>query len=451
MRSPFVYAGFVVSAAALASLGALAAACGSTQTGTLTLTTGGESDALTKTPAPTQLAIDAIDADGGVSSIATAKLPTQNIDLGDRDSNSIVSIRVNATDDSGKILLTGMTLPIEYGALAGTSVPVFIQRNGELARMPGNFSEARQAPVTSLVIGRYILFGAGTNITDGTSQIYDTASLSTFTGPPTLPRVPASIAAVGTDILVMDANGGTWLELSDTTTGDATAPSGGTFAEVAGGQTFDDGNGVSYVVGATRQSGAATPRVLRIDTDGTLTFLALTEPRLGAAAAWVAGRGLVVVGGSSSGAGVEVLPPGATAASSALAYAADATVGLSATAMDSSHVLVAGGADSTGKPQPPRLFDLGCSGTCAAVAWTGGPAIVLSPSQIFSLGFDGNAQDALLFGDDPTGASHVFRLAPTASTEIAYKVPRSGARAVKLAIPAIAVVGGANVVETFTP
>ncbi|MEO8873947.1 MAG: hypothetical protein ABI461_00035 [Polyangiaceae bacterium] len=430
---------------------AVIAACGSTQSGTLTLTVGGESDALTKTPAPTQLAIDAIDADGGVTSVATAKLPTQNIDLGDQDSSGIVSIRVNAKDDSGKILLTGMTLPIEYGALAGSSVPVFIQRNGELARMPGTFSEAREAPVPLLIIGRYILFGAGTNVTDGSSQIYDTASVSAFVTPPTLPRVPASMAALGTQILIIDANGGTWLELSDSTTASATAPSGGTFAEVAGGQTFDDGAGVSYVVGATRKTGDATPRVLRIDTDGTLTFLALTEARLGASAAWVAGRGLVVVGGSSLGAGVEVLPPGATAASSALAYPADATVGLSATGLDASHVLVAGGVDSLGNPAAVRVFDLGCSGTCAATLWTNGPAIALSPSQIFSLGFDGNAQDALLFGDDRAGASHVFRLSPTSSTEIPYKVARHGARAVRLAIPAIAVVGGANVVESFTP
>ena len=66
-------------------------------------------------------------------------------------------------------------------------------------------------------------------------------------------------------------------------------------------------------------------------------------------------------------------------------------------------------------------------------------------------GFDGNANDALLFGDDSTGASHVFRLGPTASSELQYKVPRRGARAVKLDVPAIAVVGGANVVESFTP
>ncbi len=446
MRRRFIYAGI----AATATIAAVAA-CGSSASGTLAITVGGESDALTRSPAPTKLIVDAIDADGGVTNLASATLPTSNIDLGDQDQDTIANVRVNATDDTGKILLTGMTLPIQYGALSGTSTPVFIQRNGEFARLPSTLGDSRSAPIVSLVIGQYILLGGGTNITDGTSQLYDTGSLSPYDSPPTLPRVPASIANDGTDILVIDANGGTWLELSDSTTADATAPSGGTYAEVAGGATVTDGNGVSYVVGCTRTTGAATPRVLRIDTDETLAFLALSEPRLGAAATWVAGKGLVIVGGSSSGAGVEILPPGATATSTALAYPSDATTGSSATALDASHVLVAGGVDSKGTAVAVREFDLGCAGTCVAVPWTNGPTVALPTSQLFWLGFDGNVNDALLFGDDSTGASHVFRLGPTTSTELAFKIPRSGARAVALDIPAIAVVGGSNVVEEFTP
>ena len=415
------------------------------------MTTGGETDALTRAPAPTSLEVDAIDQDGGVTTLATTKLPATNIDLGERSQDSIVDLRVQAKDDSGKVLLTGTSLPIELGALAGTSVPIFIERTGEFARMPGTIGDARESPVPALVIGRYLLWSGGGAGGDKTSQIYDTASLSPFSSPPSLPRVPASIAEVGTDLLVIDSNGATWLELSDSTTGDATVPSGGTFAEVAGGITVSDGTGVSYVVGGTRRTGDASARVLRVDTDGTLTFLALSEPRLGAGAAWVSGRGLVVVGGSNTGAGAEILPPGATAASTPLAYPADETTGISVAPLDGSHVLAAGGVDSAGNPAAVRVLDLGCSGTCAPTTWTNAPAIALAPSQLFSLGFAGSPQDALLFGDDPSGASHVFRLGPTSSTEIPYKVPRRGARAVGLAIPAIAVVGGANVVESFAP
>ena len=216
MRRRFIYAGIAAIATVLA-----VAACSSSASGTLAITVGGESDALTKSPAPTKLTVDAIDADGGVTNLATATLPTSNLDLGDRNQDTIANIRVNATDDTGKILLTGMTLPIQYGALSGTSTPVFIQRNGEFARMPSTLGDSRSAPVISLVIGQYILFGGGTGITDGSSQLYDTGSLSPYTSPPTLPRVPASIANNGTDVLVIDANGGTWLELSDSTTADA--------------------------------------------------------------------------------------------------------------------------------------------------------------------------------------------------------------------------------------
>lgn len=429
---------------------ALLAACGSTPTGTLTLTTGGETDTLTRAPAPTNLLVDAIDADGGVTNLASTKLPATSIDLGERDQSTVATIRVQGKDDSGNVLVTGTTLPIELGALSGTSVSVFVQRTGEFARMPTTVSDTREAPAVQLIIGRYIVWSGGVG-NQSSSQIYDTATVSAFTTPPSLPRVPASLAAAGTDMLVLDANGGSWIELSDSTTADAVAPSGGTFAEVAGGETVEDGAGVSYVVGGTRSAGAPSARVLRIDTDGTLTFLALTEPRLGAAAAWVDGRGLVVVGGSSAGAGVEIVPPGATAASTALAYGADATTGSSAAPLDPSHLLVAGGVDGSGTAAPVRVFDLGCSGVCAPTPWTGGPTTALTTSQLFALGFAGDANDALLFGDDASGVSHVFRLGPTSSTELLYKLPRRGARAVKLDVPAIAVVGGANMVESFTP
>lgn len=442
MRKRFLVGGLVA---------AVAVACGSTPNGTLSITTGGESDALTRAPAPTQLVVDAVDADGGVTNLATANLPTSNVDLGVRDQSTIADIRVQAKDSSGKVLLTGTTLPIELGALQDTTVPVFIQRTGEFARMPATVGDARESPVTELVIGRYLLVSGGGTGSDPSSQIYDTASLSAFTAPPSMPRVPASIAAVGTDLLVIDTNGATWLELSDNTTGDAAAPSGGTYAEIAGGKTVEDGTGVSYVVGATRTKGDATPRVLRIDTDGTLTFLALTEPRLGAAATWVAGRGLVVVGGSSQGAGAEILPPGATASPTALAYPADATTGQGVAALDGSHVVVAGGADPAGNPVAPHVLDLGCSGTCTPQTWANGPPMALTPSQVVALGFGGAPNDALLVGDDSSGASHAFRITSSGSTELTFKIPRRGARIVPLAIPAVAIVGGANVVESFVP
>ncbi|MGH7327667.1 MAG: hypothetical protein ACREJX_04895, partial [Polyangiaceae bacterium] len=182
MRFGFVCGGLCAFAALVV------AACGSTPTGTITLTTGGEADALSRAPAPTTLEVDSIDQDGGVTKLSTTKLPATNIDLGDQSQESIVDLRVQAKDDSGKVLLTGTSLPIELGALAGTSVPIFIQRTGEIARMPSTLGDARESPVPALVIGRYILWSAGGTGGDSSSQIYDTASLSPFDAPPSLPR-----------------------------------------------------------------------------------------------------------------------------------------------------------------------------------------------------------------------------------------------------------------------
>jgi hypothetical protein len=428
--------------------GALAvASCAPTPSGTIELVTGGEPDALTRAPAPTALQVVAVDAKGNATTLATAALPTDSIDLGERDETLVAAVQVSGLDANGKRLVYGEALPVELGALDGLTLDVFIQRTGELARMPSPLSDGRQAPTLGIMVGRYIFVGGGSDPSLATStQLYDLATFQALSAPPTLPRTPLSIVFDSTYGMLIDASGATSYDFSDSTSKDLPAPAGGSWADVAGGTTLTAADGTSYVVGATRTTGNPTATVLRVDPNGNVSFLPLLTARLGAAAAWVEGRGLVVAGGGGGGAGVEILGAAATSAT-ALPYPTDIVTGAGAAALDSQHVLLAGGTSAAGDDAGTRVIDLGCAASCTAAPWTGS----LAPALVRSDAFATKAGDALVVGSDATGATHVYRLTPTSATELPLKVARQNARALELPTGAIAIVGGAGEIESFFP
>jgi len=431
-------------------------ACSTQDQATLTLSVGGESDALTRAPAPTKLVVDTIDTQtGATTNLATVDLPAGTIDLGNRDPNPVVRVRANGVDATGRVLVTGMSTPLQLGALSGTSFPIFIARTSEFARMPVDLGDSREAPILGSVLGRYVLATGGANLAASTSaastQIYDLAVLGPYSNPPKLPRTPTSVAAVGSSVLLIDDAGASWFALSDSSSQAAVAPSGGTFAEVSGGSTVVAPDGSMYVVGGTRpvaKPPTPTVRILKVAADGTLSFLSLTTARAGASATWVTGRGVVVAGGSSTGAGVELIDSLSTVATS-LGYPPDATVGAGAAGLDGSHVLLGGGVDASGQPAPVRVIDLGCtSSTCTASTWDAAALPVsLGKAQAFDLATD----TGLIVGDDGTGLSHAVRVTAKGATEIAFKIPRHGARGIRVNPPAITFVGGAATVESFAP
>jgi hypothetical protein len=186
--------------------------------------------------------------------------------------------------------------------------------------------------------------------------------------------------------------------------------------------------------------------VLAITKEGGVAFVTLATPREGACATWVEGRGLVVVGGSATGPGAELIVPGAVQGA-ALAYPADAVKGCGASTLDASHVLVAGGNGSTADvagAAPPRVLDLACASMCVPAVWPG--ALPLVRAESFTLAPDA----ALVAGDDATGASRVFRVSAAGATEVPLRSPRRGARLVALPIKGtVAIVGGAPAIEQY--
>jgi hypothetical protein len=419
------------------ALGLALLSCSGTPEGTIAIVTGEETDAFSRTPAPVLLVTEKIASDGSRSELKRTSLPTDTLDLGELPRAEVAGVAVKALDGAGKVLLRGETLLVQWGALQNSTLEIFVQRVGELARMPRG-PAAIEATHATMVVGRYVLATSGTSAT-----LYDLLGLRTLTGAPILPRPAKSIVTVGTAALIIDEGGATTYDLATASSAAVEPPPGGTFAEVAGGDRVSARDGSQFVVGATRASGGPTARILMLDPDGKATFLGLTAPREGACSTWVEGRGLIVYGGDRGAAGAEVLAPGATLATP-LPFPPDAVRGCAATTLDNTHVLVVGGARAADDDTTARVLDLACTTGCAATRWPDPVALVRA--QSFALAPD----SALVVGDDASGASHAFRIsAAGGKRELPLRIPRRGARLVATPTAAFAVIGGGAGIEQY--
>jgi hypothetical protein len=411
---------------ALVLASVFAFACSGTPEGTIQILTGDETDTFTRDPAPVMLVVERLATDGTRSEIARAALPNATVDLGDRPRSEVGAIAVRAEDAQGRVLVRGESLFVQWGALSSTGLDVFVQRTGELARMPRG-PQGAVTNLTALLAGRYVLSIAGRGAT-----LYDLLTLRTLSSAPTLPREPKSLGAFGTTALLVDEMGATAIDLSDGSTSELSAPAGGSFAEISGGARTLAGD-AQYIVGGTRPSGPTT-RVLAIDAEGKASFASLNVARQGACATYVEGRGLVVVGGAAEGAGIEILAPGALVAAP-LPYPSDAATGCAAATLDVSHVLVVGGTS--------RVFDLACTADCTPVVWA--DAVPLVRAEAHALGSDA----AFIVGDDAAGATRTFRVTPSGPKEIPTKIARRGARSLRTSTGSVVVVGGALGIEQY--
>jgi hypothetical protein len=408
-------------------------ACSDTPEGTIALVTGEETDVFSRAPAPVTLVTEKVALDGTRTEIARTSLPADTVRLGDQQRSDVGALRVTGLDAAGQPVVRGETLLVQWGALENTALEVFVQRTGELARMPRGPS-AFEPQVATVIAGRYVFAANGTS-----SMLYDLLALRPLSNPPVLSRPAKSIASVGTAVLVVDDAGATTLDLSDGTSYPLDAPTGGTFAEVAGGAHVAAPDGTQYIVGATRATGGPTARVLVIDAEGKGSFAALSGAREGACATFIEGRGLVVVGGDSAAAGAEVLGPGATLGTP-LPFPPDPTKGCGATALDNAHVAVAGGGAAGG---PVRVLDLACTTACAPASWPDTVPLVRAEASTIA------SDVAFVVGDDATGATHAYRASATGTREIPLRVARRGARLVRTAAGVFAVVGGAAGIEQY--
>ena len=207
--------------------------------------------------------------------------------------------------------------------------------------------------------------------------------------------------------------------------------------------------------------------MLKIDTNdtsnsdyvtGNLSWLTLSTPRLGASAAWVDARGLVIAGGdqpaasgSPAAAGVEIIANGQTTGTQ-LPYPPDYSMGSGMTTLDDAeYVLLAGGTLPSGADPGVRDIDLGCAVNCQGASW-GSPAG--RDHRGFRVHVRARPTRSSSAASPPSGLTHTFTLTSAGPTEVPTKVPHTNASSViSPMLSSILVFGGSagGEIESFTP
>jgi hypothetical protein len=360
-----------------------------------------------------------------------------------------------------------MNTPTLYGYL----LPLFVSRTGAFARPPGELElNHGSAPPVAQLGGRWIIAAGDSEAGMVQAEGYDLVGW--LPGGARELRCPdedapcsfSTLAVVDFSILVglgedflrsyrfLDNSG-----VLTTGYSDASLPEGiNEWSEVAGGAVAEAPDGSVCIVGATRAD-PPTTAVLRIvpgDEDSpevSLEVVHLETARAGAAATWVEDHGLVVVGGSSEGAGAELLAEGATAFA-ALPFPADPSAGGANAALDGDTVVRIGGRDLTDQPVPTASYSLTCEADCLPEP-LGGTA-ELRATSAYALD-DGSVLAIGLGTDDVTSA---VLLSEGEEQAVALREPRRRASSLRVSTGHIAVVGGldsdggfVSTVELFAP
>jgi hypothetical protein len=425
----------------LLALTALAlAGCGEelVEPGRLQLVAGPDGDPWAEVPTPVKVVSRKETLAGELAWERTGPAPLKELSMG---AGGAGHFDVTGLDLEGTARVRARSVAVDPAGFAGARLPLFAARAGAPARAPGVLAgDLGTDPRAETVAGRYLVLvggGGAELVVNG----YDLATWQPIDPPPPLSCgaqdcTPRSLAvAQGSVVLALGAGWGFWF---DPIVGDSSAiapPDGlSSFETVAGGSTVTAPDGTAYVVGGTRGS-APSADVLVVGSDGALSHLGLTSARQGAAAAWVAGRGLVVVGGGdAASAGAELLAEGAQAFVP-LSLPPDATRGAALLALDATRVLRLGG-QLAGAAAASVELALGCAVSCAGEP--AGDTVSLTEASAFSLG----GGRAVVAGRNAAGETELIRWDAGTTAPLALREPRAGAVALRMPTGHIGVAGG---------
>lgn len=436
-------------AAAALLLAPLAGGCSSEPKAVhVAVTVGQEAGMFSQEPRVVSVVVKGLAPDGSLVTTATAP-PGGTLDFGEIPDDTQLVFEVTGLDAQGATQVRGRSLgAINISSLTGT-LPVFAQRVNQWARPPGLFTQTHAGGVAAIGAERYLLLGGGAVDKDAKTdelELYDLLGLGAL-GVGNLSRVPQTMVARSAAILLIDSTGATSLDLGTGEPTDIATPPGlDSYKSVAGGKPVDASDGRTFVVGGTRATDP-TKGVLIIGDTGGQSYLPLVYARAGASAVWVEGVGLVVLGGSAEGPGVEILGPSATAFVAIDHFAPDATVGAGAV-IDGLHSVVLLGGTNGGAPAPLRRLDPTCAtGDCAPEVIAGSdPALALTSVRAYTLG----GGRILAVGDEVTTSAQTRAFAiqlGTSATELPLREPRRGATVSPAPNGTLAVLGGRHVAD----
>jgi len=433
------------------------AACSSAEllpAGDAVLDSGHEPDVWTVEPLAVEAHVDRVLEDGTRQLLSNPTPPVARFSLG-RGSPAIYDL--SATDADGVARVRARSLPVDPAGFAGWTLPLFVARTDTFARPPGELEHAHGDHPPSAIVGGRFLFVAGAP--DGAQVLADAYDVGVWDA---LPGVGAlecpvdpcrirSLAVVdGTLVLAVGDDWARWYDVYSTGIFEQTLPENlASWGEVAGGRTLVGPDGTAYVVGATRGENA-TDAVLVVGSTGTLDVIRLLAPRVGAAATWVQGRGLVVAGGSETASGVEVLAEGSQAFVP-FPHAPDSTQGAGLVPLDSSLLLRTGGRDAAGAYAASAEIDLACGASCAASPRA--DVVELDAAQAVDM-----EDRSVVAGTAPDGTTAAFAVTQAESLALPLREPRRNATLLLSPTGHAALVGGTRAdgtsvttVELFLP
>jgi hypothetical protein len=406
--------------------------------GEIVLTLGQETD----TWNGAETAVVELEADSGQhQELLRRGAPLERFEMG---KGGITTFVVSGLDQSGVAKTRGRSLPINRAGFAGIQLPLFVSRANELGRPPGNLPNAHpDHPPLQIAGGRYLYAFGATDGERARADIYDFGSWQSLAeGSVTCPSPPCvvqSLAIVaGTLALAVGDDWALALDLAEATVADAPELEGlASYGEVAGGATIHTDDAAAYLVGGTRSS-EPTASVIHITPEGLLDFVLLAAPRAGAAATWIPGRGLLIVGGGdATTAGAELLAEGSTAFV-ALPFPPDPTRGGAVVSFDGSTAYRLGGRLEDGSFAESVSLALGCGAGCAPVA-VGSP-VELGNAKAFPLA----NERAFVVGEDADGHTRALIWSAEGSTPVPLREPRKAASAILAPTGHVAIAGGAR-------
>jgi hypothetical protein len=439
------------------TIAALSVACSAEPLpeGVAVLTSGHEPDVWSIEPAPVQARIDRIRMDGSRVTHASPAPPIERFGLG---RGNPASYDLVARDEAGVARVRARSLPVDPAGFADSTLPLFVARTEGFARPPGELHRAHGDHPPAVVVGGRFLYVAGAPTgSDVATDAYDLGVWEALPGPAPLPCPVAdcrleSLAIVDdTLLLAIGTDWARWYQLASAVAVDTELPEQlSSWAEVAGGRAVAGPDGTAYVVGAARAE-PATDAVLVIDRAGELQVRRLFAPRAGAAATWVVDRGLVVVGGSTTGAGAELLADGAQAFIPLLQYPPDPTAGAALVVLDNTRLLRLGGRDASGAPAPSVELDLACAAECSALPRD----TALELDQALAVDVEGAA---VVAGTAADGTTAAFLFSNDTFVPVPLREPRRNATLLAAPTGHAALVGGtladgqsAATIELFLP
>lgn len=423
------------------------------------------------TPAITEVVIRAYEPIENGLEIETSAAPGEDFDLGEVADSKLLVFELTGKTADGDVKARGRSVAVSLADELPSVLPIFIQRLGGFARLPTGIERPHVRGQAAVLGERFLVLTGGERAIgeDGEEDAafierYDLLLMSGESSASVLARTARTLVILDDTALLVGDDGATFQNLVDGTTSEASAPDDFSFGDVAGGLVVDslDADKPIFIVGGTRQ-GDASDAVFMVDRDsGDISARRLVEPRAGAAAIYVAGTGLVIMGGSGNEPGVEIVREEDFSVS-ALPLPADTTTGAAVAIFnaDEHKIAVFGGRMEGDIASPSRVLDVGCvtADDCAEKVVTLADNATLGEMASRGSAFT-TPRGVLVVGETPTGETIAFLVDVAAEevTSLPLREPRRGASVLPAPNGTLALIGGetldgaaAHSIELFFP